>query len=68
MKWTDSNERFWLQEMTGNAGTDLIVFDYDHGQIPSENFSWQCLIDKGNTFIVDLLELSESEKVTKDDM
>lgn len=65
-KWTDSNGHLWLEKIKGNVGSDLVVYAYDHGQIYSDSFSWQGLVDKGNTFAVDLLELSASEKVIED--
>lgn len=65
-KWTDSNGYLWLEQIKGDAGSDSVVYAYDHRQIYSENFSWQSLVDRGNTFAVDLLELSESEKVIED--
>ena len=65
-QWTDSNGRLWLEKITDNASPDLVVFAYGHRQISSIDFSWQSLIDKGNTFLIDLLELLKSEKVIED--
>lgn len=65
-EWTDSNGRLWLQMITDDTGPDVAVFAYDHRQIPEENFSWQGLIDMGNAFSVDLVELRSAENVFDD--
>lgn len=63
-EWTDSNGRLWLQMITDDTGPDVAVFAYDHRQIPEENFSWQGLIDMGNAFSVDLVELRSAENLS----
>ncbi|MCJ1382412.1 hypothetical protein MMC17_005525 [Xylographa soralifera] len=61
-EWTDSNGQLWLSNVTDDIASKPAVFVYNHGQIPSDAFTWQGLIDAGNMFLVDLAKLRDAEE------
>ena len=62
-EWVDTQGRSWLRSIPEHSAPGCTTYIYDHGRIPSDSFAWHTLLDTSEKFLVDLLELRDSEEV-----
>ena len=61
--WVDSDGLAWLGSIPSDVAEDCTVFAYEHQLTPSHPQLWRCLLDRGEDFLVKLLDLREVEEV-----
>ena len=61
--WLDNTGRPWLRDFPLSTAAGLVVCSFNHGLRPSDEFSWEVLLDHGGRLLTAITRFLEGDGV-----